>query len=109
MSDDDILRVNAAVDKDEIQLPNTKEGEVTIMMDNGSRPTIANMNKHLPGAALREAEAQREGRGSNPGIKLVIGGVNEFQVDDRKYTRQNTEHNITIIQKLALDTTITTA
>ena len=59
MSDEYILRVNAAIEKGNTQLSNTKEGEVIIMMGSGSRPTIANRNKHFPGAVLRESAAQR--------------------------------------------------
>ena len=32
-------------------------------MDSGSRPTIANKDKHFPGATLKHSQAQKEGKG----------------------------------------------
>ena len=92
LTDEQIEKVCSAIEKGKIKLPPVKEGETIILMDSGSRPTIADRDKHFPGAELRQSQAQREGRGYSSATGEAFPNEGEFTV--RARTQEGHERDI---------------
>ena len=83
MTDEQLAEVCAAVENGDIKLPKVQEGESIWLLDSGSRPTIANKDKHFPGATLKQSQAQRERKGYTSATGELFKNEGEFTTPRR--------------------------
>ena len=92
MTEEELEKVCVAIEDGTIKLPPAEEGESIILMDSGSRPTIANRDNQFPGAELRQSQAQRLGKGYTSATGEPFPNDGEFTVPGR--TQERHQRNV---------------